>query len=57
VGDRQTELDILKLQCPEYFSPWFFGEFGFVVKDGVLYSRPIPYKGQLGFFKVSLPEV
>jgi len=33
-------------------SQWFFGPFGFVVKDGVLYEIPIPYRGQLGFFKV-----
>lgn len=30
-------------------SPWFFGEFGFVIKD----ARPLPFqpcKGSLGFF-------
>jgi len=32
-------------------SPWFFGDYGFVVQDGVLYEDPIPYKGQLGFFE------
>jgi hypothetical protein len=52
MGDQQAELEILKTECPEYFNPWFFGEFGFVVKDGVLYDKPIPYRGQLGFFKV-----
>jgi hypothetical protein len=31
-------------------SPWFFGPFGFVAKDGALYRWPTPYKGQLGFF-------
>ncbi len=35
-------------------SPWFLGEYGFVVKDGVLYERPIPCRGQLGFFEVAL---
>ncbi len=35
-------------------SVWFFGKYGFVVKDGVLYDKPIPYKGQLGFFEVHL---
>lgn len=32
-------------------SPWFFGKFGFVIKDAI----PVPfrpYKGQLGFFPV-----
>lgn len=52
VGDQQRELEILRRDCPEYFSKWFFGEFGFVVKDGVLYKKPIPYKGRLGFFEV-----
>ena len=35
-------------------SRWFFGIYGFVVKDGLLYDKPIPYKGHLGFFEVSL---
>jgi hypothetical protein len=33
-------------------SPWFFGEYGFVIKN----AKPIPfmpYKGKLGFFDVS----
>lgn len=37
-------------------SPWFMGEFGFVLRD----PRPIPFtpwKGQLGLFDVQLPEV
>jgi hypothetical protein len=38
-------------------SPWFFGEFGFVVQDGELYEIPIPCRGQLGFFEVSLEGV
>ena len=36
-------------------SPWFFGEYGFRVRDGVLYDKPITYRGQLGFFEVQLP--
>jgi len=39
---------------PESRSPWFFGKFGFVVRDGKLLDSPIPYKGQLGFFEVKL---
>ncbi len=37
------------------YSGWFFGIYGFVVRDGVLYDQPIPYRGQLGFFEVNLP--
>jgi len=35
-------------------SPWFVGPYGFVLADPVLYDKPIPYKGQLGFFEVKL---
>ena len=35
-------------------SPWFFGPFGFECRDGVLYDKPIPYSGSLGFFKVKM---
>ena len=33
-------------------SPWFFGPYGFVLKDAELFGIPIPYKGQLGIFEV-----
>lgn len=36
-------------------SPWFMGEFGFVLRD----PRPLPFmpwKGQLGFFDVPIAE-
>ncbi len=32
-------------------SPWFVGEFGFVLANPVLYDTPIPCKGKLGFFR------
>lgn len=32
-------------------SPWFFGRFGFVLRDPVALSEPIPCKGRLGFFR------
>ncbi len=35
-------------------SPWFFGPNGFVVEDGMLYDKPIPCRGQLGFFEVDV---
>jgi len=34
-------------------SPWFFGKFGFVIKEAKPLSF-IPYKGQLGFFEVTV---
>ncbi|MDD5703859.1 MAG: hypothetical protein PHU23_17635 [Dehalococcoidales bacterium] len=37
-------------------SPWFVGRYGFVFRDPVLYSQPIPCRGQLGFFKPNLTE-
>ena len=39
---------------PATHSPWFFGTYGFMVEDGVLYDNPVPCRGQLGFFEVSL---
>lgn len=50
IGSQQKELTLLADDTCR--SKWFFGKFGFVVKDGVLYDKPIPYKGQLGFFEV-----
>jgi hypothetical protein len=35
-------------------SPWFVGEYGWVLENPVLYDVAIPCKGKLGFFK---PEV
>lgn len=32
-------------------SKWFFGKYGFLVKDGILYDKPIPCRGALGFFR------
>lgn len=33
-------------------SPWFFGDFGFVLRDPVLLPAPIPAVGALGFWDV-----
>ena len=33
-------------------SPWFVGPYGFTLSNPVLYDKPIPYRGQLGFFEV-----
>jgi len=42
---------------PGCHSKWFFGTYGFVVKDGVLYDNPLPCRGQLGFFEVNLEGI
>ena len=33
-------------------SPWFMGDYGFVLSDPRLLAEPIPCKGQLGFWQV-----
>jgi len=33
-------------------SPWFFGPYGFVLKDPSLFGMPIPYKGYFKIFDV-----
>ena len=35
-------------------SPWFVGRYGFTLADAKLYDKPLPYRGQLGFFEVKL---
>ncbi len=36
-------------------SRWFTGPYGFTLANPALYDKPIPYRGQLGFFEVVLP--
>lgn len=38
----------------ESASIWFNGPYGFTLANPKLYDRPIPYRGQLGFFEVDL---
>ena len=38
-------------------SPWFVGKYGFILADPILYDKPIPCKGMLGFFKPEIREV
>jgi hypothetical protein len=39
-------------------SPWaMFGQWGWDLANAVLYKKPIPYKGHLSFFDVTLPNV
>lgn len=33
-------------------SPWFFGKYGFVLENPVVFECPIPCRGALGFFEV-----
>ena len=35
----------------ESHSPWFSGPYGFVLSNPSLYEKPIPCRGQLGFFE------
>ena len=47
------EVDIVDC-VTESKSPWFVGPYGFVLAHPVLYKKPIPCKGKLGFFE---PEI
>ncbi len=38
-------------------SPWFVGKYGFTLANPVLYEKPIPCKGQLGFFDPDIKVV
>jgi hypothetical protein len=37
-------------------SPWFFGRYGFVLKNPQVFENPIPFRGALGFFRVEIGE-
>lgn len=37
-------------------SPWFFGRYGFVLRDPEIISSPNRVKGALGFFEAVAPE-
>jgi hypothetical protein len=54
IGSQQKELELMIANNEPYMSPWFFGPFGYVVENGVLYERPIPCRGKLGFFEPDL---
>ncbi len=38
-------------------SPWFVGKYGFTLANPVLYEKPIPCRGKLGFFMPEFEEV
>ena len=47
------EVDIIDC-VTESKSPWFVGRYGFTLTNPKLYDKPIPYRGQLGFFEVTV---
>ena len=36
-------------------SPWFFGDFGFVLEGAEAFDLPVPMRGYLGIFRVDWP--
>lgn len=38
------------------FSQWFMGDYGFVIRNPIVFKKPIPLKGKLGFFDVEIAE-
>jgi len=36
----------------DHESAWFFGPYGFVFEDPIMFNKPIPYKGQRRIFDV-----
>lgn len=52
IGDQQRELEYLKRTDSAWCSHWFFGPYGFVLKDAQEFKVPIPYRGNLGLFEV-----
>ncbi len=52
---RQITKDSPEAKNP-LIKPWFEGKYGFVREKPELYERPIPCRGQLGFFKPEIGE-
>jgi hypothetical protein len=53
LGAIVGEVDIIDC-VTESKSLWFVGKYGFVLANPIAYVKPIPYKGRLGFFDISL---
>ena len=49
------EVDIVDC-VTESKSPWFVGKYGFTLANPLLYEKPIPCKGKLGFFEPEIME-
>ncbi len=45
-------VDCIAAPQPQTVSPWFFGDYGFVLANPVAFAKPVPCKGALGFFTV-----
>jgi hypothetical protein len=43
-------------QVTDSDNPWFFGPYGYTLEYPEKLKNPIPYRGTLGFFEVTLPE-
>jgi len=56
MGDKQRELEYIRSVDSPYFSPWFFGPYGYILEYPEKLPKPIPYRGALGFFEVDLPD-
>lgn len=50
------EVDIVDC-VTESDSPWFVGKYGFVLANPLLYPKPIPCRGYLGFFDVDTEDL
>ena len=48
------EVDIIGCTV-ESGSPWFTGPYALMLSGGILYDKPIPCKGKLGFFDPEIP--
>ncbi len=49
------EVDIVDC-VTESLSPWFVGKYGFVLTNPILYKKPIPCRGKLGFFEPDITQ-
>ena len=54
LGALVGEVDIIDCvtRCD---SPWFTGPYGFLLANPLVYSRPLDYRGRLGFFETDVP--
>lgn len=56
MGDTERELNYLDSIDSPCRSPWFFGPYGYTLESPEKLPEPIPYRGALGFFEVTLPK-
>jgi len=46
-------IDCVDTSC----NPWFCGPYGFLLSSPIAYKKPIPYRGQLGFFSIEVRKL